>query len=106
MRDTPGRTDIREFFFAMLANSAADAAAADAAAALEAAQIDSDSDSSADRLHDFVEAEERRLEQARHSLLTDRLPLDALALVLVRPHRRARTLVVSSVKLPRMRELG
>ena len=54
-------------------------AAADAAAALEAAQIDSDSGSSADRVHDFVEAEERRLEQARHSLLTDRrLPLHAV----------------------------
>ena len=54
--------EVREFFFGMLANSAAADAAADAAAALEAAQIDSDSDSSADRLHDFVEAEERRLE--------------------------------------------
>ena len=49
----------------MLANFAADATAADAAAALEAAQIDSDSDSSADRLHDFVEEELRRQEQAR-----------------------------------------
>jgi WD40 repeat protein len=36
-----------------------------------------------------VEAEERRLEQARHSLLTDRLPLDALALVLVQLGRAA-----------------
>lgn len=50
----------------MLAISA-DAAAADAAAALAAAQLDSDSDDSADRLHEFVEEELRQQELARES---------------------------------------